>query len=74
MIIITIINVLLLQNLFLSILICLLNIHTKFAAVACLVEGQFLPARENRVVSNIMAGNPQTVINQGRTKFLPMKV
>jgi hypothetical protein len=27
------------------------------AVVACLVEGQLLPARENMMVSHIMAGN-----------------
>jgi hypothetical protein len=45
-------------------------VHTKFAAVACLVEGQFLPAIENGAISNITAQNPQpNIIKQGRTKF-----
>jgi len=41
---------------------------TKFAAVACLVEGQFLPDMENGEISNIMAWNPQSnIIKEGRT-------
>jgi hypothetical protein len=45
-------------------------LHTKFSAVPCPVEGQFLPAMENGEVSNVMAQNPQTnIIYQGRTKF-----
>jgi hypothetical protein len=47
-----------------------ISLHTKFAAVACLQEGQFLPAMENSEVSNIMAQNHQiNIIKQGRTKL-----
>ena len=52
----------------LRILICLLNvyiyiyIYTKFAAVACLVEGQFLPAMENRVMFLILWHGNLTLI------------
>ena len=43
---------------------------TKFAAVSCLVEGQFVPAMENGSVSNVTARNPQSnIIKQGSTKF-----
>jgi hypothetical protein len=45
-------------------------IHTKFAAVACPVEGQFLPDMENGAISNIVGPNPQSnIIKQGRTRF-----
>jgi len=37
-------------------------IYTKFAAVACLVEGQFLPAMENRVMFLILWHGNLTLI------------
>ena len=46
------------------------SIHTKSAAVASLVYGQFQSATENGAISNITGWNPQSNnIKQGRTNF-----
>jgi len=48
--------------------------NTKFAGVASLMEGQFLPAVENGAVSNITSWNPQSnIINKEGQNFDPMK-
>jgi hypothetical protein len=49
-------------------------LHTKFAAAAHQLEGQFLHGTENGVVSNITSWKFETnLINQRRTKLVQIR-